>query len=83
MRSSDNIERLDVFNGLLLIPNLDSAFDNGLVSFDNEGKLIISDLLTSKDRDKLGIHPEMCVRKLDARHVKYLEYHRKNVFRKN
>lgn len=82
-RSSDNIERLDVFNGLLLIPNLDSAFDNGLVSFDNEGKLIISDLLTGKDRDKLGIHPEMCVRKLDARHVKYLEYHRKNVFRKN
>ena len=82
-RSSDNIERLDVFNGLLLIPNLDSAFDNGLISFDNDGKLIISALLTSKDRNKLSIHPEMCIRKLDARHVKYLEYHRQNVFKKN
>ena len=34
-RYSSNIERLDKFNGLLLIPNLDSTFDNGLISFDN------------------------------------------------
>lgn len=82
-RSSDNVERLDVFNGLLLTPNLDSAFDNGLITFDHAGKLIISDLLASKDRNKLSLHPGMCIRKLDARHVKYLEYHCQNVFKKN
>ena len=30
-------------NGLLLVPNLDSAFDRGYISFDNDGKIIISD----------------------------------------
>lgn len=38
---STNQERLDVFNGLLLAPNIDAAFDIGYVSFDEKGKIII------------------------------------------
>lgn len=81
-RNSSNEERLDVYNGLLLIPNLDVAFDNGMVSFAANGKIIISDLLTKDDRLKLGIHPDMRISRIDERHRKYLEYHRKNVFNK-
>jgi 5-methylcytosine-specific restriction protein A len=44
-RDSDNAERLDIYNGLLLIPNLDSAFDKGYISFDDGGKIIISDMI--------------------------------------
>lgn len=80
-RSSNNKERLDKFNGLLLVPNLDSAFDNGLISFDNEGKIIISNLLYDSDRNKLGIHTELCLRKIETHHISYLDYHRKNVFK--
>ena len=29
-RSSSNTERLDLYNGLLLLPNLDACFDSGL-----------------------------------------------------
>jgi hypothetical protein len=81
-RSSNNIERLDKFNGLLLVPNLDSAFDKGLISFKNDGKIIISNLLDQNNRNKLGIHSELCLSKIDAYHIKYLEHHRKNVFLK-
>ena len=82
-RESNNKERLDVYNGLLLVPNLDSLFDRGLITFDNNGKIIISDLLDNNDRDKLGIHSEMSIKKLEEPHKKYLEYHRQMFLRKN
>jgi len=78
---SNNIERLDKFNGLLFVPNLDSAFDNGFISFDNEGKIIISSLLNGNDKNKLGINAEMRIRKIEINHIKYLEYHRQNIFK--
>jgi len=81
-RDSDNAERLDVYNGLLLTPNLDSAFDKGYISFDNEGKIIISSLLRENDKSKLGINSEMRIGKLEQNHIKYLEYHRQNIFGK-
>ncbi len=36
-------ERLDVYNGILLAPHLDVAFDRGIVTFDDAGVLIVSD----------------------------------------
>lgn len=82
-RYSDNRERLDMFNGLLLIPNLDSVFDAGLVSFNDEGEILLSNLLDDNDRHKLGIHPGLSIRKIEANHIDYLEYHRRNIFRQN
>ena len=77
-RNSDNKQRLDKFNGLLLIPNLDKAFDNGFISFKkNGGGGVISDLL--KKPDLLGIKPGLSI-KVSAQHNQYLEYHREVVF---
>lgn len=36
---SDDSEKLDKFNGLLLLSNIDKAFDSGLITFENNGKL--------------------------------------------
>ena len=44
-RNSNNEERLDKFNGLLLVANLDKAFDLGFISFDDGGKVMISKYL--------------------------------------
>ena len=71
-------ERLDQFNGLLLSPNLDRAFDQGLVSFSEEGYIIISPFLG--DLEALGIHPNMHIQ-LDSEHMPYMDYHRKKVFK--
>jgi len=75
---SDNIERLDKFNGLLLSANLDSAFDCGLISFDDTGKIIISSVFT--EADKFSIHPKMKLKRVFEENKPYLAYHRKNVF---
>jgi hypothetical protein len=39
-RFSTNSERLDPYNGLLLLPQYDQLFDKGLISFDNKGPVI-------------------------------------------
>jgi len=77
-KDSDNRERLDQFNGLLLIPNLDALFDQGLISFANNGAILVSDLI-SRSANSLGVHERMKVR-LTENHEKYMAYHRANIF---
>ena len=72
-RESNNQERLDKFNGLLLTPNLDKAFDTGFISFGGNGQILISDVFESPDM--LGIKNDMNIR-FDKSHQQYLEYHR-------
>lgn len=76
-RDSNNQERLDTYNGLLLTPNLDKAFDKGLISFDSNGKILVCNIFVSPKM--LGIEPDMNI-KFDKAHRRYLEYHRHVVF---
>ncbi|MGY0580214.1 MAG: HNH endonuclease [Paraglaciecola chathamensis] len=75
---SNDIERLDRFNGLLLTPNLDRAFDQGLISFDPSGEILISSEL--KEPEKLGINESMKIY-LETEHHNYMGFHRKNLFK--
>lgn len=43
-------EKLNEENGLLLCAIHDALFDRGLICFDNEGKIVISNKLSEKDR---------------------------------
>lgn len=76
--SSSNEERLDVYNGFLLTPNLDKLFDQGYISFDDNGKILISEKL--KDFQLLGISNDMKI-SITPEHKKYLVYHRNEIFR--
>jgi hypothetical protein len=76
-RMSDNRERLDPFNGLLLIPNLDALFDAGLVSFSDTGKILLSARITGHDLSLLGVHAEMKLSKVPPRTRAYLAEHRR------
>lgn len=75
---SSNAERLDPFNGLILTPNLDRAFDRGLITFSKDGLLLVSPLLP--DAEALGIVAGRCV-VLQAQHQSYMAYHRAYVYR--
>ncbi|MGN8798979.1 HNH endonuclease [Segatella copri] len=44
-RDADNQERLDPYNGLLLLTNYDKLFDLGYISFNSKGKIMYSRLL--------------------------------------
>jgi len=69
-------ERLDVFNGFLLTANLDALFDRFLISFDDQGGLLVSSRLPAVDLQQLGIHPGMRLRWLADEHRGYLCFHR-------
>ena len=79
-RDSSNVERLDMYNGLLLLPNLDVCFDSGLISFDDKGKIIISSKLDKSTLSQLGIDSKLRLLRLEKRHKNYLRYHRENRF---
>lgn len=76
-------EQFDVENGLLLSRNMDLLFDQGWISFTNEGEVICSDnldeelknILSSKNIEKKYLNSE--------KRLEYLKYHRENVFNKS
>jgi putative restriction endonuclease len=70
-------ERLDVFNGLLLAANIDAAFDAALISFADDGTLIMSGRLTAHSREILGLSDGLRLAGLTPRHAAYLTWHRR------
>lgn len=79
-RCSNNKERLDVFNGLLLIPNLDKLFDKGLVTFKDDGQIIFSERINDNSRATLGLSDSFKLRTIRSEHIPYLQYHREFIF---
>jgi len=79
-RCENDAERLDVHNGLLLSALWDAAFDAGLVTFDDDGSPIFSNLLTTFARNALV--GEAMIR-FNEKHQKSLAWHRENIFQKS
>ena len=74
---SDNTERLDVENGLLLAPHIDRLFDQGLISFSSNGLVQISPSLGAEDRIIFGLNRFTKIEALSERNLSYLDRHRK------
>jgi len=75
-------ERLDVFNGILLAPGLDAAFDGGFITFSDDGGIDVSTELDENARRVLGLERPLRARMLADGHRAYLPWHRENVFRR-
>jgi hypothetical protein len=80
-RDSNNVERLDHFNGLLLTPNYDALFDAGYISFRDDGCILISEHLSTGTIDALKINQQFLGADLGPRTKSYLAYHREKRFR--
>jgi putative restriction endonuclease len=74
-------ERLDVYNGLLLAPNLDAAFDQGFLTVTDDGAVLISTALDASARKQLGLNATPPMRVAIGPHRTYLKWHRSRVFR--
>lgn len=81
-KRSNNHERLDHYNGLLLSPNLDKAFDKGFISFRSDRLILISPHLEKEQIESLGINHNMMLSKLETQHLPYLKWHNDNIFKK-
>ena len=80
-RICNNDERIDVENGLILCPNVDRLFDYGLITFKNDGQMIISSYVSEQNIRRLNISSERKVDlKASNRLLRYLEYHRDILF---
>ena len=78
----ENNEWLNPYNGLLLIPTLDLAFDQGFITFEDDGNIRISSLLDIDDCQKLSISSKMKLRRMHKETLPFLYYHRENIFKK-
>lgn len=78
--SSDS-ERLDPYNGIPLIATLDALFDSGLISFDDEGRMLVSGRLDNNQRELVGV-PGVLSAVPGRRLRQYLAFHREMRFRR-
>ena len=82
-RRSDNSQRLDGENGLLLTPTVDHLFDQGFISFENDGRVIVSPVADPVSLQRMGVDParKINVGSFSAGQRSFLEFHRENVLR--
>jgi hypothetical protein len=73
---SNDAQRLDPNNGLLLTANLHKLFDAGLISFDDSGKMLVSSKLSQSEQEIFGVVGKKLSKKPPAETANYLSYHR-------
>lgn len=78
---SENAEKLDGANGLLLAPHVDHLFDQGFISFAGDGSLILSGQMPDGVLQAWGLHVAAPTRPLSAEQERYMGFHRTQVLR--
>ena len=78
---STNAEKLDGDNGLLLAPHVDLLFDRGLITFQDDGCLLVSPRLSPDVLAAWALSPPKVPRRLSVQQAAYMDYHRAHVFK--
>lgn len=79
-RDATDRERLDVHNGLLLASHLDIAFDQGFISVSDDGLVLVSNKLPTRERTVLGVDEPRRIERLRPEHWPYLAWHREHIW---
>lgn len=74
-KDASNDERLDVNNGILLSPTYDALFDKHIITFENSGRIVLSNSLDKKEYDKIGVTGMERISKLNSDNIRYLQKH--------
>ena len=82
-RDSDNYERISGENGLLLTPTIDHLFDEGFISFEDGGDLLVSPVAHGPSLVKMGIRvgERVNVGRFSDGQKHFLDYHRNEIFK--
>jgi len=74
------VEKTDRNNRLLLAANLDALFDRYLISFEDDGEMIISDLIPEEERAKIQLKSGCKLRlRLNGEQRAYMQEHRQRL----
>lgn len=80
-RSASNYERLSSENGLLLSPLYDKLFDIGLITFDDNMKILISNKLSYENVSRINIDTNKIYFNSPSNEMMVnMRYHRQNIF---
>jgi hypothetical protein len=79
MDSNDH-ERLDVNNGILLSPTYDALFDKHLISFENNGEIILSDSIEMQAYQQIGLSGKEKILQFNSFNPNYLDRHRRRFY---
>ena len=79
-RNSNDEEKIDGHNGLMLSPHVDHLFDRGWILFEDNGMLVPSPKLDLEVLQSWRIEPDRQLRPFLPRQIGFLEYHRELVF---
>lgn len=80
-RASNNVEKLDGSNGLLLSPHVDKLFDKGWFSFSDDGKVLCANDEIRRLMIQWGLNPDKHVGAFNLKQRKYLAYHRAAIYK--
>jgi hypothetical protein len=80
-RNSNDQEKIDGENGLLLSHHIDHLFDRGFITFSESGDLVVSKSLNPNVLQAWGIDASIKVGTFTLRQKEYLKFHRERVFK--
>lgn len=78
-KDSTNFERLDGNNGIMLSPHIDALFDQGLMSFEDNGRALFRNDLKKEILEKWAIPPSQASTPFQASQRQYLSLHRERL----
>lgn len=81
-RDSSDEEKLNGCNGLLLAPHIDHLFDKGMISFRDNGDLMLSPRLSASLLKAWGIPEKINVGPFNVEQAKFLWHHRIEVLKR-
>lgn len=80
--ASDDREKTDPYNGYMLSPMFDKLFDKGFITFTEDKRIHLSGKISPRNYKIIGVDENQYFQNLpmDEKRIKYLDFHRKNVF---
>ena len=78
-----DFERLDPKNGFMLSPLYDKLFDRGLMTFTEDRRIVLSNWISPKNKERIGVKDGQFVQllPLDEARQSYMQFHRSSVFK--
>lgn len=77
---ADEHQRQDPDNGLLLCVTHDALFDKGFITFEDDGRILISEMFPRQEWQRLSIDETMHLSHI-PRNKAYMHLHRANIFK--
>ena len=81
--ASNNIEKIDPYNGYILSPLYDKLFDRGFIRFTENRHVILSEFISPYTWKQIGIKNDTFIKTLpmDDKRIEYLKFHHNSVFK--